>query len=210
MADETNVVLDALLSPAPNVRGSDRKLGRRVADRADAIAYEMGIEPVQRAIIRKAAILRDVGKAGIPESILEKSGPLTAGEYEQIRSRMLPVADEEDSEPVRLAIEIAACRHERFDGTGFPDRLAGDRIPRGARILAAAEAYETMIVDTAWRPAKEPEAALAEVIQLGGSRFDPEVVAALERTVKSGKPGWRSRRTTSNRKDYWTVEKQDG
>ena len=202
LSGETDFVVEALLSHALTVRGPDLSLSRRVVDRADAIAYELGLSDDERAPIRKAAVLRDVGRAGIPERILKKSGPLTQAEYDQVRSRLLPEDDLEDSEPVRAAIQLAYHHHERFDGTGYPDQLRGDEIPMGSRVLAVAEAYEAMMMDAAYRPAKEPRQALTEIVEEAGAQFDPAVVEALQRTVASGRPGWSSRRLSKNRPEY--------
>ncbi|MCA1597195.1 MAG: HD domain-containing protein, partial [Chloroflexi bacterium] len=159
---QTNTVVDALLSQGFRQQGPRLNLTRRIADRAAEMARRMNLDEEQREVIRKAALLRDVGKAGIPDSILRKSGPLTAGEFEQVRARMLPEDDIEDSERVQAAIIIAHHHHERFDGEGYPDGLHGEYIPLGSRILGAAEAYETMLIDAPWRPARKPDEALGE------------------------------------------------
>ncbi|MDQ2732556.1 MAG: HD domain-containing protein [Armatimonadota bacterium] len=203
---ETNVVLDALLSHASRVR-PDQKLSRKVADRADAIAHELGMAEPDRSIIRKAAVLRDIGKVGLSEQILNKKGPLTPAELAEVRSRITPDDDTDDSEAVRAGVEIAQHHRERFDGSGYPDGLKGDAIPLGSRILAVAEAYETMLIATAYRPARDPEKASAEISAGASSLYDPAVAEALARTVASGKPGPHARRINSNRPDYWGKEK---
>lgn len=180
---QTNRVVDALLSQGFNLYGGRRNLTRRVADRADAIAKSMNLSDEQRAVVRKAALLRDVGKAGIPDTILRKSGPLTAREFDQVRARMLPEDDIEDSERVQAAIIIAHHHHERYDGQGYPDGLSGEFIPLGSRILAVAEAYETMLIDAPWREARHPDDALLELFSASGTQFDGEVVQSLAETL---------------------------
>jgi len=176
---QTNAIIEALLTHPQEVRGQAQNLTRKVADRADAIARRLQLPDEDRQIIRRAAILRDVGKAGVSDRILTKSGPLTAVEYAEIRARMIPEEDSEDSESVRAAINIAHHHHERFDGQGYPDRLKGEEIPLGSRILAVAEAYETMLVDVPWRPARAPREALGELRAEADTQFDARVVDAL-------------------------------
>jgi HD-GYP domain-containing protein (c-di-GMP phosphodiesterase class II) len=180
---QTNNVVDALLMHALERTGPRVSLTRRVADRADAIALELDLNEEQRDVIRRAAVLRDVGRAGVPDAILKKKGPLTAREYDEVRARMLPEDDVDDTDRVRAAITIARHHHERVDGDGYPEQLTRHLIPLGSRVLAVAEAYETMLVAAAWRPAHTPLEALEQIRGGVNTQFDPEVVEALARTV---------------------------
>ena len=130
--------------------------------------------------IAHAALLHDVGKLGVPHEILRKRGALTAEEWEVMADH--PVAGER----ILLRIpELAAIapivrhEHEHWDGTGYPDGLAGRAIPIGARVILACDAYEAMITPRPYRPAMRREAALAELRAGAGSTYDPDVVDAL-------------------------------
>jgi putative two-component system response regulator len=203
---ETDALVEALLTHALDVRGNDLSLTRRVADRADAIAHCLGLDQSERSVLRKSAALRDIGKAGLSDRIMKKSGPLTADEFEEVREHMLPEDDVEDSEHVKAATQIAYYHHERYDGTGYPEQLRAEAIPLGARVLAVAEAYEAMMFDAAWRRARGPEEALAEVKAESGRQFDPTVVIALEQSVVTGQPGWTVRRLAHGRPAFWADE----
>jgi HD-GYP domain-containing protein (c-di-GMP phosphodiesterase class II) len=121
-----------------------------------------------------------VGKLAIPEEILQKPGPLTEPEravlerHPQIGFRML------DSLGVDPVADWVLHHHERWDGLGYPDRLSGDEIPLGARILFVADAYDAMTTDRLYRPGLTHDQALDELERCAGSQFDPHVVGALK------------------------------
>ena len=143
------------------------------------IAEALGLPALSRRTLRVGALLHDVGKAKVPPRILAKPGPLTAGEWRVIRRhpadgvRLLsPIVPD----PAGLAIVYA--HHERWDGGGYPSRLAGDAIPLGARIVAVADAFYAM---TEARPYRRPLAgaeALGELRANAGLQFDPACVDA--------------------------------
>ena len=155
----------------------------RVADWAGSIAREMGLQ--ERAVRRiiSAARMHDLGKIGIEESILNKQGVLSADEMERLRRH--PEVGAKVASHLSLGkqeAEFIFHHHENFDGTGYPMGLAGQQIPQGARILAVAEAFDSMISTSHGSGQMTPKAAMAELESAQGRQFDPSVVAAF-RTV---------------------------
>jgi HD-GYP domain-containing protein (c-di-GMP phosphodiesterase class II) len=146
------------------------------------MAERLGFPEEEQEQIKIAGLLHDVGKIGIPESILSKPGKLTDEEWAYIRSH--PQIGESiirQMGSARLAgIQLVVRHHhERLDGSGYPDGLEGDAVPVGARLLAVADAYDAM---TSNRPYREPfssEAALEELRRHAGVQFDPRAVDAL-------------------------------
>jgi diguanylate cyclase (GGDEF)-like protein/putative nucleotidyltransferase with HDIG domain len=151
----------------------------RVADLAARLAERVGLDEEQVELTRLAGSLHDLGKLAIPEEILRKPGPLTDPErlvlerHPQIGFRML------ESLGVDPVAEWVLHHHERWDGTGYPDRLGGLRIPLGARILFVADAYDAMTSDRVYRSRLTAEDALDELRRCAGTQFDPEIVQAL-------------------------------
>ncbi len=131
-----------------------------------------------------AGQLHDVGKVAIPETILQKPAALTAEEWDVMRTHPAVGADVVSRIPaLRPLAPVIRAHHERWDGQGYPDQLTGEAIPLGARILAVADAYQTMIVDRPYQPARPPAGALAELRRCAGSQFDPQVVDVLLRLL---------------------------
>jgi diguanylate cyclase (GGDEF)-like protein/putative nucleotidyltransferase with HDIG domain len=153
---------------------------QRVAQLAVRIASRLGLDREQVELTRLAASLHDLGKLALPEELLRKPGPLTDPErlilerHPQIGFRML------DSLGIDPVADWVLHHHERWDGGGYPDRLAGEEIPLGARIIFVADAYDAMTSNRLYRPRRSPEAALAELLACAGTQFDPTVVAAFE------------------------------
>lgn len=157
-----------------------RKHSTRVAKFAHMIAEEMGCTEEEIDIISFAGSLHDIGKIGIRDDILLKPGPLTNEEYEKIKQH--PVIGAEIIGKLGLwdrEMEIIRHHHERYDGKGYPDGLAGDDIPKLARILCVADSYDAMASDRAYRN-KMPKEEVIEIIDRNtGTQFDPEVVKAF-------------------------------
>ncbi|MDQ3856948.1 MAG: diguanylate cyclase, partial [Actinomycetota bacterium] len=159
-----------------------------VGELAARIAARLGLDPEQVELLRLAGSLHDVGKLAIAEDILRKPGPLNEAErvvlerHPHIGFRML---DSLGIEPVATWV---LHHHERWDGGGYPDRLARDEIPLGARILFVADAYDAMTTDRIYRGRLSHEAALHELERCAGTQFDPDVVAAF-RTVLEDRVG---------------------
>jgi HD-GYP domain-containing protein (c-di-GMP phosphodiesterase class II) len=157
-----------------------REHSDQVVHLARGVAMILGLPAAKVERIAHAALLHDVGKLGVPHEILHKRGPLTTGEWTVMAEH--PVAGER----ILLRIpELAAIapivrhEHEHWDGSGYPDGLAGRAIPVGARIILACDAYEAMITPRPYRPAMTRAEALAELRAGAGSTYDPDVVDAL-------------------------------
>jgi diguanylate cyclase (GGDEF)-like protein/putative nucleotidyltransferase with HDIG domain len=146
---------------------------------AEMMARELGLPERRVTRIRLAGILHDIGKAGVPNSILHKPGPLTEEEYEIIKRH--PELGAQMIEHISLSDvrEWVATHHERPDGLGYPHGLSGSAIALEARIVAVADAYEAMTSDRPYRDSIGYEAALAELQRCAGTQFDPLVVGAL-------------------------------
>jgi diguanylate cyclase (GGDEF)-like protein len=166
----------------------DRDWGERLvstADLADAVCRQLGVPAAEQARIRQAAQLHDVGKVGIPDEILRKPGPLTPAEWAFIQQA--PAIGERItlSAPALAAVApLVRSARERYDGTGYPDGLAGNDIPLGARIIAACAALAAMTSDRPYADQLDRDAALQELSRAGGLQFDPLVVAALRHAVR--------------------------
>jgi diguanylate cyclase (GGDEF)-like protein/putative nucleotidyltransferase with HDIG domain len=151
----------------------------RVADLAARVAARLGLDQEQIELARLAGSLHDLGKLAIPEEILRKPGPLTGPErlvlerHPQIGFRML------DSLGIEPVADWILHHHERWDGRGYPDRLPGNEIPLGARIIFVVDAYDAMTSDRVYRGRLTQADALAELERCAGTQFDPAVVAAL-------------------------------
>jgi putative nucleotidyltransferase with HDIG domain len=147
---------------------------------ATLVAERLGLPDAGVWRCRLGGWLHDVGKVAIPDSILEKPGPLDDAEWELMKTHPAAGADIV-SRFAQLREAAAAVRHhhERFDGTGYPHGLAGAAIPIEARIVAAADAYSAMTASRPYSPARPPAEAADELRRSAGTQLDPEVVAAL-------------------------------
>jgi diguanylate cyclase (GGDEF)-like protein len=158
-------------------RGEDASCG---GDLAAAVAERLGLDAAAREDVRTAAVLHDIGKVAIPDPILRKPGPLDDDEWSFIRRH--PMVGQRilaTMQGLAGAAELVRWSHERPDGRGYPDGLAGDAIPLGARIVAVVDAYGAMRSERPYRAALSPERALRELGQGAGSQFDAAVVAAF-------------------------------
>ncbi|HUT74224.1 MAG TPA: HD domain-containing phosphohydrolase [Armatimonadota bacterium] len=166
----------ALEARDPHTRGHSA----RVADLAVAMALPLGLSDEQRERLRVAGQLHDIGKIGIPDGVLKKTGPLTRRERAQIQ--MHPIIAVGILSPVLADAETVAIirhHHERVDGAGYPDGLAGAKMPLGARVLAAADAFDAMTSERPYRAAYTREHALDEMRRCAGLQLDTAVVSAF-------------------------------
>ena len=137
--------------------------------------------------VQAAALLHDVGKLAIPDTILQKPGPLTREEYEQVRQHVVIGADILSAIPFTGALaRIVRHHHENWDGTGYPDGLRAEAIPIGARVLAVGDCYDALISDRPYRPRLPHETAVAMIVERRGTMYDPAVVDVFVRVVGSG------------------------
>jgi putative nucleotidyltransferase with HDIG domain len=140
----------------------------------------MGIEGVELDRLRYGALLHDVGKISIPSEILRKPGPLDADERARMDEHTVIGARMLERIPFLAPVApLVRSSHERHDGTGYPDGLAGAEIPRGANVIAACDAFHAMTSDRSYRRAMSVEAAEAELRAHAGTQFEPAVVDAL-------------------------------
>ncbi|MFA5801744.1 MAG: HD domain-containing phosphohydrolase [Thermoleophilia bacterium] len=155
-----------------------------VAKYAMMIGRQMGLENGRLDALKYAGYLHDVGKIGIPDSILGKTSQLTQEEWQLMKKH--PIMSAKILEPVPIAPAIKAAirhHHERYDGKGYPYGLSGESIPLEARIMAVADSYEAMISDRPYRKALSDEQAVAELKRCVGSQFDPRMVEAFLRAL---------------------------
>jgi response regulator RpfG family c-di-GMP phosphodiesterase len=159
----------------------------RVARFAQAIARRLGWTEEKISEIEVGGVLHDIGKIGVPDSILSKAGPLSDQEEEQmmlhpeIGARML-----RDVPSLEYVLPYVLHHHEYYDGTGYPHRLAEQAIPIQARLLAVADALDAMTSDRPYRSGLEPDRAMAEIRSNAGTQFDPVIVEALVQAFDAG------------------------
>jgi diguanylate cyclase (GGDEF)-like protein len=155
-----------------------------VARLAQRVGLEFGMDADDLDVLTRAAELHDVGKMAVPDAILDKPGPLDADEWAFMQrhtivgERILCAA-----EALRPVARIVRSSHERWDGGGYPDGLAGEAIPLGARIVFVCDAFDAMVTDRAYRQCMSVDQALAELRACAGTQFDARVVAAFEKVL---------------------------
>jgi two-component system cell cycle response regulator len=158
-----------------------------VARLALAIAIELGVRGEQLRHVELGALLHDVGKLAVPDRILKKQSCLTRVEWVAMRRHaisgerlLLRILDLPD------VLAVVRSHHERWDGTGYPDGLAGERIPLCARLVAVADAFHAMVEPRPYRPPRTEEATVTELKLSAGTQFDPACVDALQRVLERG------------------------
>jgi response regulator RpfG family c-di-GMP phosphodiesterase len=181
--EEAQVEILQRLAAAAEFRDDDTgEHTHRVGHLAALLAIGIGLSVGQVDLIRRAAPLHDVGKIGIPDSILLKPGRLTQEERRIMRTHAAIGAEMlagGHSALVQMAERIARMHHERWDGKGYPDGYAGERIPIEARVVAVADFFDALTHKRPYRPAWSLEKAIAKIVAVSGCHFDPVVVDAL-------------------------------
>jgi diguanylate cyclase (GGDEF)-like protein len=168
-----DVLLTVLQERAPALHARLRD----VTDLAVAVGMGLGFEAAELDELARAAELHDIGKMAVPDAVLDKAGPLTAddrrfiGQHTLVGERIIGAAP--DLRPVGRLVRSS---HERWDGRGYPDGLAGEDIPLGSRIIAVCDAYDAMTSDRPYRAAVAMDEAIAELRRCSGTQFDPGVV----------------------------------
>lgn len=153
---------------------------QRVGDYAAALAEALGQPDGYCALLRAAAPMHDIGKIGIPQSILQKPGKLTREEFDAMKQHTLigeQILSGSRAPLIQLAAELAGTHHEKFDGSGYPRGLAGDKIPLSGRIVAVADVFDALVTQRCYKPAFELDKAYAILREGAGQHFDPRVVA---------------------------------
>ena len=152
----------------------------RCAQYARALSEQLRLPPAEIEAIREAALLHDLGKIGIPDSILQKPSSLTEKEWQSMRQH--PVLSHQALAQVggfSSVLPLVRHHHEHFDGSGYPDGLSGEDIPIGSRIILAIDAFDAMTSDRPYRRAMPIASAAKELVRCSGSQFDPPVVRAF-------------------------------
>jgi HD-GYP domain-containing protein (c-di-GMP phosphodiesterase class II) len=161
---------------------------RRLADYTTVLAEALGVPHAQAVEFGRAALLHDVGKVGVPDAILQKPGKLTPEEFEVVK-RHTDFGSTILSHDAAFAMarEVALGHHERWDGTGYPNGLAGETIPLVTRIVAVADVFDALVSERPYKSAWAPAEAILEIEANAGTQFDPAVVAVLVELYREGK-----------------------
>jgi len=193
------MLLGDLLEEADEYTGGDHTRG--VVALSLEVADELGLDERERHNVELAALLHDIGKIVIPDTIINKPGPLTDDEWSLMKTHTIEGQRMLDrvGGVLREVGMIVRASHERWDGSGYPDGLAGARIPREATIVAACDAFNAMTTDRSYRRARSVEEALAEMRACSGAQFSPEVVSALLLVVSRSTPQVASAQATALR-----------
>ena len=200
--DVTHEVIDVLIQALESRDRFQKGHSRRVALLADCMGQHLGLAEATLEILDWSARLHDVGKVGVHEDILNKPGPLTAEEFEIMKRH--PALSREI---VSAIDDLAPClpviyhHHERIDGRGYPDGIAGEQIPLLSRIISVADAYDAMSHDRAHRPALEQDRVEAIMREVAGTQLDAELVDLflknkpwlVDVSERSAKKCWASR-----------------
>jgi HD-GYP domain-containing protein (c-di-GMP phosphodiesterase class II)/uncharacterized protein YigA (DUF484 family) len=160
---------------------------RRVAELTLRLARALGMSQAEPVHVYRGALLHDIGKMGIPDSILHKPGPLSQVEWEIMRRH--PVYAYDMLAPIaylRPALDIPYCHHEKWDGTGYPQGLKGEQIPPAARIFAVVDVWDALRSERPYRPAWPEEKVREYIREQAGVHFDPQVVEAFWRVLETG------------------------
>ena len=181
--DESQLEVLERLASAAEFRDEDTgQHTQRVATLAEALARAIEIYPEQVDLIRRAAPLHDVGKIGIPDQLLHKPARLTEEEFAVMRTHTTigaQILAGGQTDLIRLAERVARSHHERWDGGGYPEGLAGPAIPIEARIVALADYFDALTHARPYRPALPVERVTSEITALSGTHFDPGLVTAF-------------------------------
>lgn len=183
-------IYQSLLGLANALEAKDvytRGHSERVGAGSRRLAVALGLPPSDVEVVARAGLLHDIGKIGIPEVVLRKPGPLTAEEWELMRRH--PVIGAQIVAPFEFFAAGAVVirhHHERVDGSGYPDGLAGAAIPVGARIVAVADVYDALTSDRPYRPALSSDDALAHLEAQAGRGLDADIVGTFIDLVRHG------------------------
>ncbi len=189
--DPTSVpqsILDTVTSLAYAIDAKDQYTqghSQKVSAYAALLAEALGMSEPEVEEIRLAAVLHDVGKVGIPENILNKSGPLNPEEWDTMKTHVLFGGKIlEPLVPLARIREMVLHHHEFFDGSGYPNALSGEAIPLGARIITIADSYDTITSDRSYKKGRTAEQALSELERCSNTQFDGRLIAAFVRAMR--------------------------
>lgn len=183
-----NAVLASIMSTLDARSQETEEHSRRLADISESIAGRMGLPSHQKDQLRLLSMIHDIGKIGINDAVLNKPGPLTDEEWEQMRQHPRIGYRIALSVPELAGVaDYILTHHERWDGQGYPFRLAEEQIPIVSRILAVADAYDAMTMDRVYRKAGSHDDAVEEIQRCSGSQFDPQVVEVFAEIIEDFK-----------------------
>lgn len=181
-------VLDTVTSLAFAIDAKDHYTqghSQKVSAYAALIAETMSLSDAEIEEVRLGGVLHDIGKVAIPENILNKNGPLNPEEWETMKSHVTFGAKILDPlVPLGRIRQMVLHHHEFFDGSGYPDALSGEAIPLGARIIAVADAYDTITSDRTYKKSRSAREALAELERCANAQFDGAIVAVFVRAMR--------------------------
>lgn len=186
--DDLHEVVDALAAAVDAKDNYTCGHSERVAEMSLAIAKEMRLSDEEQYLIHIGAHLHDVGKIGIPDAVISKPGRLTNEEFSMIKDH--PVIGYQIVSKVKILQSVSLIirhHHERIDGDGYPDRLAGAEIPLGARIVAVADAFDAMTTTRTYKTSMSVREALQELTRCSDTQFDRKVVEVFTNIIKGGK-----------------------
>lgn len=182
-----NAIMDALDSKDAYTLGRSR----RVAFYTTKMISVMEISKTEKAVIELAALLHDIGMIGVKEEILHKVEALTEGEKEEIRRHVFySVKILEDIKQLDRVTDIIKYHHEFYNGKGYPYQVKGEEIPLGARIIAVADAYDSLVSFRPYREGLSPEDALKKIEEKRGEQFDPAILDVFESVVDEANKEW--------------------
>lgn len=185
--DDLHEVVDALAAAVDAKDSYTCGHSERVAEISLAIAKEMNLSHEEQYLIHIGAHLHDVGKIGIPDAVISKPGRLTNEEFTLIKEH--PIIGYHIVSKVKILQTVSLIvrhHHERIDGGGYPDGLAGETIPLGARIVAVADAFDAMTTTRTYKASMSIPEALQELINCSGTQFDRDVVEVFVKIMKKG------------------------
>ena len=181
-------ILDTVTSLAYAIDAKDQYTqghSQKVSAYAGLLAEALGMSELEVEEIRLGAVLHDVGKVGIPEAILNKSGPLNLEEWDNMKTHVIFGGKLlEPLLPLARIRKMVLHHHEFFDGSGYPEALSGENIPLGARIITIADSYDTITSDRSYKKGRTAEQALSELERCAGTQFDPRLVELFVRAMR--------------------------
>jgi len=157
---------------------------QRVAEQTSQLAQAMGLSDLELLHVRRGSLLHDLGKLGVPDSILLKPDKLTEEEWNIMRQHPQLAYDMLSSiDYLRPALDIPYCHHEKWDGSGYPNKLKGEHIPFAARIFAIVDVWDALTSERPYRPAWSKEEARAYIQEQSGKHFEPHIVDLFLKTI---------------------------
>src|SRR5713226_512315 len=195
--DASEITLEALVAALDAREHETKAHSKRVSEYTLYLAREMSVDATQLDIIRRGAMLHDIGKIGISDTILLKPGKLTEAEWVDMQKHpQIGYWILDGIEALKPASDVVLAHHEKYDGTGYPRKLHADQIPLGARIFSVTDCLDVMTSDRPYRNALTYEEARTEIAQFSGTQFDPDVVKYFLQVPLSV---WTEIRTTTGR-----------